>query len=428
MQSLGLTAQLEAEWRRAGLSFRVMLVGESGLGKSTFTRALFRPFVPDNELSANDAGAKEALRARTTEIREVVFTVENDGFPIEFSVVDCPGYGDSVDSTEWIDSIVGDITRRFASHYDSNHASGASVGNGLQRDGMVHACLYFIAAHRLKGADIEFMKRLQPYVNIVPVIAKSDTMTVGERDAFRRLILSELKAARVSMFELAPPPAVASPPSSARGAASKKGAPTPPPSPPSRAPLGEFGERILSSVIPPPSAPPPKPPAASSTPAQRGAALAHGNTSPPPFAVCASEDGTRVYPWGVACAEDPTHSDLSTLRAMLFAGSMLSAKRATLGLYEQAYARRRAADERSQQEREARALSRQVFAAKTIAAVITLGVAVGLAASAAPAAAATVVAHAQSAASAAGTAALRAASTGATALAQAARKRIAAKS
>ena len=42
--------------------------------------------VPDNELSANDAGAKEALRARTTEIREVVFTVENDGFPIEFSV------------------------------------------------------------------------------------------------------------------------------------------------------------------------------------------------------------------------------------------------------------------------------------------------------------------------------------------------------
>ena len=33
----------------------------------------------------------------------------------------------------------------------------------------------------------------------------------------------------------------------------------------------------------------------------------------------------------------------------------------------------RAADERSQQEREARALSRQIFAAKTIAAVITLG-------------------------------------------------------
>mmetsp|Transcript_37058 Transcript_37058/g.119634 ORF Transcript_37058/g.119634 Transcript_37058/m.119634 type:complete len:114 (+) Transcript_37058:494-835(+) len=113
---------------------------------------------------------------------------------------------------------------------------------------------------------------------------------------------------------------------------------------------------------------------------------------------------------------------------MLFAGSMLSAKRATLGLYEQAYARRRAADERSQQEREARALSRQVFAAKTVAVVIALGVAVSLAASAAPAAAATVVAHTQSAASAAGTAALRAASTGATALAQAARKRIAAKS
>lgn len=68
-----------------------MLVGESGLGKSTFTRALFRPYVPDAELSAGDTDSRDPIRARTTAIREVVYTVENDGFPIEFSVVDCPG-------------------------------------------------------------------------------------------------------------------------------------------------------------------------------------------------------------------------------------------------------------------------------------------------------------------------------------------------
>ena len=39
---------------------------------------------------------------------------------------------------------------------------GASM-NALQRDGLVHCCLYFIAAHRLKGVDLEFMRRLQPY-------------------------------------------------------------------------------------------------------------------------------------------------------------------------------------------------------------------------------------------------------------------------
>jgi len=36
----------------------------------------------------------------------------------------------------------------------------------------------------------------------VPVIAKADTMTLGERDAFRRQVLAELHAANVTMFEL----------------------------------------------------------------------------------------------------------------------------------------------------------------------------------------------------------------------------------
>ena len=49
-ESLQLSAQLNAEWQRSGINFRIMLVGESGLGKTTFTRALLRPFVPDDML------------------------------------------------------------------------------------------------------------------------------------------------------------------------------------------------------------------------------------------------------------------------------------------------------------------------------------------------------------------------------------------
>ena len=48
--SLHLGAQLATEWQRSGITFRIMLVGESGLGKSTFTRALLRPFVPEHIL------------------------------------------------------------------------------------------------------------------------------------------------------------------------------------------------------------------------------------------------------------------------------------------------------------------------------------------------------------------------------------------
>lgn len=67
--SLRLADQLNSEWRSTGLNFRIMLVGESGLGKTTFTRALLRPYVPDHELdqaTSHDGSLDGPLRARTT--------------------------------------------------------------------------------------------------------------------------------------------------------------------------------------------------------------------------------------------------------------------------------------------------------------------------------------------------------------------------
>ncbi len=47
------------------------------------------------------------------------------------------------------------------------------------QDTRVHACLYFIApsGHGLKPLDVEFMRKLQDKVNIIPVIGKADTLT-----------------------------------------------------------------------------------------------------------------------------------------------------------------------------------------------------------------------------------------------------------
>ena len=44
--------------------------------------------------------------------------------------------------------------------------------------------------YRLRPIDVEIMKRLDKCVNIVPVIAKADTLTVEEREAFRRRVCS----------------------------------------------------------------------------------------------------------------------------------------------------------------------------------------------------------------------------------------------
>lgn len=54
----------------------------------------------------------------------------------------------------------------------------------------VHACLYFIRAtgHTLKPLDIEVMKRLCTRVNLIPVIAKADTLSPADLAKFKQKV------------------------------------------------------------------------------------------------------------------------------------------------------------------------------------------------------------------------------------------------
>lgn len=45
---------------------------------------------------------------------------------------------------------------------------------------------YFLS---LRPLDVEFMRRLSKVVNIVPVIAKADTLTLEERDFFKKKVV-----------------------------------------------------------------------------------------------------------------------------------------------------------------------------------------------------------------------------------------------
>jgi hypothetical protein len=52
----------------------------------------------------------------------------------------------------------------------------AEVEHGRQRsepeDCRVDVCLYFVAAHRLKPVDVQFIAALAPHVALIPIIAK----------------------------------------------------------------------------------------------------------------------------------------------------------------------------------------------------------------------------------------------------------------
>lgn len=55
------------------------------------------------------------------------------------------------------------------------------------QDTRIHCCLYFVnpTGHNLRPVDVIVMKKLSDVVNVVPVIAKSDSLTLEERDRFK---------------------------------------------------------------------------------------------------------------------------------------------------------------------------------------------------------------------------------------------------
>lgn len=58
------------------------------------------------------------------------------------------------------------------------------------QDTRIHCCLFFInpTGHSLRPIDIIVMKKLSEVVNVVPVIAKADSLTMEERDVFKQRV------------------------------------------------------------------------------------------------------------------------------------------------------------------------------------------------------------------------------------------------
>lgn len=69
-------------------------------------------------------------------------------------------------------------------------------------DSRIHVILYFIepSGHRLTQLDIECLRRLTRVANVIPVIAKSDTLTVEERARFKHSIREDLLRNQIQVY------------------------------------------------------------------------------------------------------------------------------------------------------------------------------------------------------------------------------------
>lgn len=87
-----LPEQVHRKSVKRGFEFTLMVVGETGLGKSTLINSLFLGDLYKNRVVPNVA---ERLQ-RTTTIEKKTMDIEEKGVRLRLTIIDTPGFGDSI--------------------------------------------------------------------------------------------------------------------------------------------------------------------------------------------------------------------------------------------------------------------------------------------------------------------------------------------
>ncbi|KAK6312542.1 hypothetical protein J4Q44_G00182060 [Coregonus suidteri] len=174
--------QMRRKTMKAGFEFNIMVVGQSGLGKSTLVNTkqcislLSFSYRSQSGLGKSTlVNTKQCISLLSFSCSGSPTVIEEKGVKMKLTVIDTPGFGDQINNENW--------KRRIP-------------------DTRVHCCVYFLPAtgHWLRPIDVEFMKRLGKIVSIVPVIAKADTLTMEERLEFKQRIRQDLKANGIRVY------------------------------------------------------------------------------------------------------------------------------------------------------------------------------------------------------------------------------------
>merc|ERR1719513_439034 len=187
-----LPDQLVNKSVQSGFSFNILSIGETGVGKSTLADSLFNTSFDSAAESHSEAGVR--LKAHTYELQE-------SNVNLKLTLVDTVGYGDQINKQDSFGSIVDYIDSQFEAYLQEELKIKRNLPG--YHDSRVHVCLYFITpnGHGLKSIDLVCMKKLDQKVNIIPIIAKADTINKAELTKFKAKIMNELKSNGVSIYQ-----------------------------------------------------------------------------------------------------------------------------------------------------------------------------------------------------------------------------------
>jgi len=247
--------------------------------------------------------AQQAIQPRPLRLRTYTEDMaDNDFGSVTFRMVETQGLGDNLDNREHIEGIVKYVEGQF----DEVLAEESRIRrNPRFTDSRVHAVVYMIEAtgHGLREQDVQFMQRVSSVANIIPVLAKSDSLTPAEVLTNKRLVYEDIEHYKIPIYQFYNE-------NGQRGFGSQKS-------------LADDDYNFDDN----------------DEPNETYLAMRKLQESLP-FAVIASDKSVqtgnagqralvREYPWGILNIEDPKISDFSTLKDLLLYSHMEDLKETT---------------------------------------------------------------------------------------------------
>ena len=114
-------------------------------------------------------------------------------------MVDTPGFGNNIDHKH----AVRPITKYIRKCRDEQFRAETGARKETEADGdrLVHACVYFISPHSFLEIDRHFLRHVQRELAIVPVIAKTDTLTDEELAEYRAMLRDEFTKNNIQVYD-----------------------------------------------------------------------------------------------------------------------------------------------------------------------------------------------------------------------------------
>lgn len=267
---------------REGFVFNMMVIGATGIGKTTLVDSLFNTKFIDASTKSHNLKTVD-LHVHTHELQE-------KHIKMRLSVAETRGFGDQINKTDCYKNVLKYVDEQCEKYLQEELKIHRSSNLALD-DTRIHCCLYLISpfGHGLRATDLITMKEIDKKVNLIPVIAKADTITKDELTALRKKIMSEIKTNDISIYKF---------------------------------PLDDPEITTVNKSM----------------------------NDLQPFAVVASHELVRVgnkkvrarqYPWGTVQVENESHSDFVRLREMLLRVNLEDLRESTHTKHYEAYRRAR---------------------------------------------------------------------------------------